>query len=450
MKSSSARLTWCILPTMTFKRSSSTSVYATLALSSLIGGTVLFTACSSDPAAKPADAGASSDGALVGDARDTPPTTEPGVSVIGRAELGDGMTAVGTQMSWPGVQIRVKFKGTEVRGGFTESTAPGFQPLNLTTVSEYLVIVDDKVEKTLQLKDGTAPNSDLEFWKGADGEHTLVIYRKTESRFGRTTFNGFTFPNGGMVLPIERPGRKLLFIGDSITAGYGADKSGPYDPATSENPSNPMATCPPNLYRQDASAPTNAQIQSNTQALIGAENAYVSFAANVGRTLKADTQLVALSGVGMARSRNPDEPTIDKLYNRVGGEITSRVLADSSWQPDAVVLNIGTNDFAGGDPGAVFQVKLEEFTKKLREEFPAAVIVLMIGPMVQFDQKIKLVEYVSTTKTNLDMAGDKKIRVVEVTQNATKVGCEYHPTADTHQAMAASVGAEVRAALGWK
>jgi lysophospholipase L1-like esterase len=448
LKSSSASLAWCILRLMTFKRSrsSSTSLLAMLALSSLIGGTVLFTACSSDPGAKPgADAGVT-DGSLLGDAQDTPPTTEPGVSIIGRAELGDGMTGVGTQMSWPGVQIRVKFKGTEARGGFTESTAPGFQPLNLATVSEYLVIVDDKVEKTIQLKDGTAPNSDLEFWKGADGEHTLVLYRKTESRFGKTTFNGFSFPNGGMVLPIERPGRKLLFIGDSITAGYGADKIGPYD----QSGANPTANCPPDLYRPEAGAPTEMQIQSNTQALIGAENAYVSFAANVGRTLKADTQLVALSGVGMARSRNPDEPTIDKLYNRVGGEITSRILADASWQPDAIVLNVGTNDFASGDPGAVFQVKLEEFAKKLRDDYKNAVIVLMVGPMVQFGQKDKLVEYVSTTKANLDMAGDKKIRVVEVTQNATKVGCEYHPTADTHQAMSASVAAEVRAALGWK
>jgi lysophospholipase L1-like esterase len=424
-----------------------------LALNSLIGGAVLFTACSSDPGAKPpvgtTDGGVSNDGQAQVDGSEPISTMEDGVSVIGRADtlVSDKMTGEGIQMTWPGVQLRVKFKGTEVRAGFNEAVAPGRADLNLATLSEYLVIVDDKIEKNIALKDG--PNTDIELWKGADGEHTLVLYRKTESGYGTTRFNGFTFPNGGAIQPIARPGRKLLFIGDSIIAGYGADKIGPYDALTSEPP-NPAATCPANLYGADSAAPTLVQRKNSTQALISAENNYVSFAARVGRTLKADTQIVALSGIGISRSRDPGDPTMEKIYNRVNADSSSRIFDPAGWQADAIVVNLGTNDFFGSQPGAVFQSKLEDFTKKLRSEYPNAVIVLMIGPMVEFNEKAKLVEYVQTTQTNLDMAGDKKIKVVEVMQNANKVGCEYHPTSDTHQTMGDAIAAEVKLALGWK
>jgi lysophospholipase L1-like esterase len=424
---------------MAISRTFNKSIFASLTLAGLTVGGVFFSACSSDdPKVTPAtDGGASAQKA---DAFDPPPSTDPGVSVIGRADTSlvtDPNTGAGISMSWPGVQIRVKFKGAEARASFNESVSPGLANLNLDTVSEYVIVVDNEVTKTIKLKEGTNP--DLELWKGVDGEHTLIVYRKTESRFGTTRFNGFTFP-GGSVLPIERPGRKLLFLGDSITAAYGSDKAGPYAPE-----------CPPDRFTGDAAAPTQADLKSDTQGFLGAENAYNSFAAHAGRLLKADTQLVALSGTGISRSRTVDVPKLSEIYDRVNSENSTPKFDPKSWQADGIVLNIGTNDFvdnfAPADPGAVFQVKLEEFTKVLRAEYPAAQIVLMVGPMVPFDLAIKLKEYADTTQTNL---ADPKVKVVKVTQNATKVGCEFHPTKDTHIALGDTIAAELKVSLGWK
>jgi lysophospholipase L1-like esterase len=434
-------------------RSSSTSksLLGALILSFLTVGTAL-SACSSDEKNNPPTAGdggsSSGDGGGMIVSDDPPPTMEDGVSIIGRADtasITDKKTGDGVRMSWPGVQIRAKFRGDKVTATFNEQVAGTYDVYNLATISEFLVEVDGQVGKTIQLKQGS--NMNVELWSGAAGEHTITLYRRTEGQFGTTRFGGFSFP-GGEVLPIERPGRKLLFIGDSIIAGYGADKIGPYDVATS--PGNPAgANCPPDRYGPDATAPTQAQLGADTQALINAENAYVSFAALTGRLLKADTQLVAWSGLGMSRSRNPLDPTIDQVYNRVISD-NANITADLSWQPQAIVLNIGTNDFAQGDPGGDYQTKLQQFTSRLRMEYPKALIVLMTGPMVPADQKVKLIEYTTTTKTNLEMAGDKAIRAVDVKQTTGKVGCVYHPTPETHDNMAADIVGSIKSTLGWK
>jgi Carbohydrate esterase 2 N-terminal/GDSL-like Lipase/Acylhydrolase family len=427
-------------------------------LAALVAAGTLATACTSKNEGTPSktDGGADSglaDGQVV-PTFDPPPTMDEGISVLGRADTTifdpSKKTGEGILMSWPGVQLRVKFKGSEVRASFNETVAPGLATLGLGTVSEYLVIVDDQVQpKVIQLVEDI--NDNILLWQGADGEHTLTLYRKTESRYGTTRFKGFSFPNGGAVLPIERPGRKILIIGDSISAGYGADKIGPYDANDPEVPTV-GANCPKNIdLATDGAAPTNADRKLKEQGLLAAENTYVSYGSRVGQILKADTQIVAFSGIGLFQNRNPaDVDVMPTLYDRVIADTQGRRVNPADWKPNAIVVNLGTNDFAMGDPGVNFQPKQEEFVKKLRGEYPDAYIALMIGPMVPFELNKKLVEYTQTTLMNLEAGGVKKVGSIKVTQNTNKVGCEYHPTAATHQVMGDSVASELKFALGWK
>jgi len=61
----------------------------------------------------------------------------------------------------------------------------------------------------------------------AAGEHDVTIVKLTEHMVGTAQFSGFV-PAGGKLLATRAPVRRRLeFIGDSITAGYGDQGVGP-------------------------------------------------------------------------------------------------------------------------------------------------------------------------------------------------------------------------------
>ncbi len=140
----------------------------------------------------------------------------------------------------------------------------------------------------------------------------------------------------GALYPVPPRPRRLEFVGDSVTAGEGL-----CGPAT-------LLSGGPIVYSSQG-----------------------NYALEAGRALNADVNLVALSGWGAAVSwdNNPNNVT-----PRVYGEVCSalpdpdgRGLWDfDAWQPDAVIIHLGNNDFFAlkeapyTDPetGAVTQFRL--------------------------------------------------------------------------------------------
>jgi hypothetical protein len=117
----------------------------------------------------------------------------------------------GVAFDWPGVYIKGEFIGTEckvVLGGH----------------SRYDVTIDEKSTVTVtvdSLKDTITSAEKLE-----RRNHSIVIVKRTESNSAPSFFYGFILDNKAKMLnPSDLPKRKIEFIGDSYTAGFGNEST---------------------------------------------------------------------------------------------------------------------------------------------------------------------------------------------------------------------------------
>lgn len=169
---------------------------------------------------------------------------------------------------------------------------------------------------------------------------TLSLVHTQESRYlaetaagDNVTVVGFT-TNGLLASPLPAT-RRLEFIGDSITAGYGAD----------------------------AAAPCHPSVVNNNYAL--------TWAHLLCQKLRAECFVEAYSGSGVIFSYpDPASPpvTMPERYhdtlasNRLKGEGGHPWVVDmDAFRPDAIVINLGTNDFCcGGAQNASFVQEYED------------------------------------------------------------------------------------------
>ena len=304
--------------------------------------------------------------------------------------------------AWPGTAIALRFTGTAIGATLSDNGNNVFE-----------VVLDGK-HTVLALQSGTK-----KYTLGSGltaGAHDLLLYRRTEASFNETTFNGFDVPSSAY-LPATVPTRRLEVIGDSISAGYGNEGVNP---------------CP---------------------FTAATENHYLSYEALAARAVNAELYTEAWSGIGMLRSY--ENSTTDQMPVRYLRTLPER--ATSTWDfgkfvPDAVVINLGTNDFAKGDPGAAFQAAYLKFVGDLRSHYPAARFFLAVGSMLGNDDYVKASAYLKAVISERATAGDKNLTLLEFgTQdaNADGVGCDYHPSLKTHQKMADKLQAALKTDLGW-
>src|SRR6185369_8220851 len=115
------------------------------------------------------------------------------------------------------------------------------------------------------------------------------------------------------------------------------------------------------------------------------ESHWDSYEAVAARQVNADVSTIAISGHGMFRNLDGTTATVmPKMYDR-----TLAGAAAPAWtfgqQAQAVVINLGTNDFGAmnnTDPGQGFVTAYLDFVRTVRAKYPAALIVCSIGPMV--------------------------------------------------------------------
>lgn len=120
----------------------------------------------------------------------------------------------------------------------------------------------------------------------------------------------------------------------------------------------------------------------------------------------------------------------------------------SRWVPDAVVINLGTGDFTSGDPGsAAFLGAYRKLLAQVRQNYPRAFVVVGLGPMLSdlwppgaqalTQARADLTELVASASA----AGDTRVGLLEFANQdgAASFGCKHHPSAATHQAIAAAL-----------
>jgi hypothetical protein len=252
----------------------------------------------------------------------------------------------------------------------------------------------------------------------AVGEHEVRFSRITEAFFWSVQFLGFDFGSGALLAPAAPPGRRIEVVGDSISAGYGIEGVGP-----------------------------NCAFSADT------ENHYFTYEAIASRNLSADLITLAWSGIGMYRNSGGDmtAPRMPERYLLTMPDFPNGKWDFSSWIPNAVVINLGTNDFSGGDPGQPYVDAYLTFVTDMRGRYPDAMLYLATSPMLgdsdQGVQKAHLQSVISQRQA----LGDSKLKLLEfATQDqADGLGCDWHPNLITHQKMALVMTAAIKSDLGW-
>ena len=142
----------------------------------------------------------------------------------------------------------------------------------------------------------------------------------------------------------------------------------------------------------------------------------------------------------------------------------SRTLPDdpaSTWSfapaPDVVVVNLGTNDFAGGDPGAPFVDAYTDFAAAIRGRYPSAWILIASSPMIGDSWPEGAMHrtiangYLADVVARRREAGDARIATMDVAEQLASdgYGCDYHPNEITARKMADVAVAKIREVTGW-
>jgi lysophospholipase L1-like esterase len=347
------------------------------------------------------------------DASDAPPPDPgydagpPALAYRGRVDYGD---PAGPRFDWSGVEVVGNFTGTAINlemadyGNYFDVFVDGVQ---------YATILGDNATTDYPLASGLAP-----------GPHSFVVHRRTEAVVSITQILGVTFPEGGGLLPPPKPpSRRIEVIGDSISCAFGVLGDGPSCTGTND-----------------------------------LEEHYDSYEAIAGRAFDADVHTIAWSGKGVydnyGDTGGSASGTLPDLYGYAIPTATPPTSWDfTSWIPDVVVIELGTNDFWQDDPGPAFTSAYVAFVQQVRGYYKDAFILLATSPLLlepDYDtQEADLQAVIAAINSNGNV--DPRIAIVPfATQGAANgYGCDYHPSVATHAAMAQVLETSIHSAVGW-
>jgi lysophospholipase L1-like esterase len=217
--------------------------------------------------------------------------------------------------------------------------------------------------------------------------------------------------------PPPAPARLIEIIGDSITCGYGT-----------------------------------LGMLSDSECF-STESHWDSYGAVLARALGADLSTIAMSGQGAYRNYGGDMTnTLPMVYTRaLTNDATP--LWDFRTQPQAVIINLGTNDISNnkGDPGMPFRTAYTGLVQTVRSKYPAALIVCTNGPLLSGTDLTTILGHLKAVVDARKAAGDTNIEVFDqiATQTSDKAACQYHPNPAENQLMANQLVTELKARLGW-
>lgn len=272
----------------------------------------------------------------------------------------------------------------------------------------------------------------------AEGTHTFRIIKLSESsdssigiRELKSLEEGQTEDTAAGLQAVGAPDLKIEFIGDSITCGYGVegDLTQTYTTAT--------------------------------------ENVNLAWPYLVAGRLAADYSIVSRSGAGIISGytgdgvRNTDNILPD-CYDRMGcsmGNLEAQIAPQSfeydfSFEPDVIVVNLGTNDISFVRPtdeqGGLridmteadsrrreFYTEYKKFIMHVRERNPFSKILCILGVM-----GTALNDEVETAVRELNAAGDSRIFLKKLEEQDAEhdgYGTDYHPSRVTQEKLADTV-----------
>ena len=311
-------------------------------------------------------------------------------------------TPKGHGCGWSGCEVRLRFRGTGVRARMDTGWANRFRVRVDDDKGPGLLIKGKGGEDTYTLAEGLT-----------DGTHELSIVRITEAGFGEWHVREIMVDGEMLARPSPRL-RRIEFIGDSITCGAGN--------------TGPSAHCP---------------LDQNT------EDVTLSYAALTATELDASYTNLCYSGRGVYRdAKGFTSHPMTLLWKRTFVQRRDLPWKPSALVPDAVVVNLGTNDTALSYEREKYIAAQASFYKVLRDAYPDAHIVYAVGTR-------------KTTANVQQARADLSRLVAAIGTNASFMsfapaesdeqdGCAFHPGLRTHERMADALTRHLREKLHWQ
>jgi lysophospholipase L1-like esterase len=301
------------------------------------------------------------------------------------------------RFEWSGTAIYASFSGTGVSVTL-DSGGTNFFEVLIDDISVSPIETGYGVE-TFELASGLT-----------DQLHSVMIARRTEAFQGAVSFLGFTVSGGSLVASSSPWQHRLEFIGDSITAGYGvlgADQSCNFSPET--------------------------------------ESAWMTYAAFAARELKSSAHFIAWSGKGVYQAYGGDttSATMSDLYEDVIPTETDGSY-DFSYQAEAVVINLGTNDFSATVDQTSFESAYTDLILLVRSHHPDAEIYCAGGSFINSTAAMYI-------QNAIYASNDSHTQLLELSavEPSEGWGCDWHPSEATHARWGGVVADRLKADLGW-
>ncbi len=280
---------------------------------------------------------------------------------------------------------------------------------------------DEKPVRRFPLKEGT---NTYEIYSSSISEKVKIrIMKMSENSFSRAGIISLS-ADGEIKPTLPSGGRKIEFIGDSITCGFGDEG-------------------------------VNGKDNFSTAT----ENPWDNYAALTARHFGAEFHLISWTSIGIISNsveesvnEPADEWTMPKIYsytdkgteNYLSIPDEEKELWDfGKFSPDLIVINLGTNDnfYTRGIPGREesFRAGCRDFIREVRGLNPGSAILYALGAMGQ-----ELCPQAEAAVNELRET-DKNIFFMrfDVQREEDGIGAEAHPSLITHRKMSERLIAEI-------
>ena len=317
-------------------------------------------------------------------------------------------SGVGVRYQWPGQVFQTHIQGDSI-----------LFDLGAGDVIAHVQVDGERITSLSRPAAGRYRVEDL-----GPGTHTVSVQIATEHQAGAKHFGGFFAPDGVRALPLARPQRQIEFIGDSHTVGYGSISS--------------QREC------------TEEQVWESTDNT-------VAYGPLLAARFQADYRVNAISGRGIVRNYNGfAADSLPQAYPWLLLDHSAPAPSEAHWQPDLVVVALGTNDFSTAlNPGERWADRQAlrddyvssyvQFAKDLRQRYPAAELLLWSTDLL--DGEIS--EQVSRVEAQLRSQGEQRLSRI-VLDGLAMDACHAHPSLADHQRIAARIAEQIGRLDLWK
>ena len=347
---------------------------------------------------------------------------EDKAQITGRTLYTDGVRYI----SFSGSSVCFRFAGKKAQAEII-SDSPDWDEDHKCFVAVY---ADDRREP-LRIISPDSRRAVYTLWESdTEEEITIRIVKYSEEAFGKCGISRLIIDTDKLLAPPKPPARRIEFVGDSITCGFGVESS-------DENDS----------FRTQDENPAKAY------ALITA-----------GR-LGAQAQLVAWSGIGVISNwvdESANEPLADwlmpMLYQYTDASCSKLLYGNDrdKWEkwdfkrfvPGIIVVNLGTNDSSYcrdvKDRHEAFRDAYSDFLKYIGEHNPSSQVLCVLGTM---DRSL-CPDVEAAVKA---MGSDRFHYLMLPLQDKASdgIGADFHPSPVTQAKTADLVVSEIKKIMNW-